>query len=47
MESKEDEVLKMNLEDLAKRIVALENFISVQQGEIRGLKGRVESLERR
>jgi hypothetical protein len=35
------------MEDLAERIVTLERWISRQEGETKGLKGRVEELERR
>jgi len=45
--STNDETQRQNMEDLAQRILALERWVSCQEGEIRGLKGRIEELERR
>ena len=37
-ESANDEVQEQNMEDLARRIVGLERWVSRQEGEIRGTK---------
>jgi uncharacterized coiled-coil protein SlyX len=47
MQNASDEVQQQNMEDLAERIVTLERWISRQEVQIKGLKGRVEELERR
>ncbi len=43
----DDAVHLLNLEDLARRIADLETRASRQEGEMKGLRGRIEELERR
>ena len=47
--SLDDEVLllKMEIEDLNRRVVALEHWVGLHEGEIKEILGRVGELERR
>lgn len=43
----DNDVLMRNMEDLAQRVANLEMRVTRQEGELKGLKGKVEELERR